>query len=304
MSEMAGRALYQAFLSPHARDLAHVWKFSLEFGGRRPLHFHAEPELNLVVSGWATFRVGDSTVDACKCDLLAFPAGQEHALLRASSDVYLFAIGMDAGFSAEILRDHRQHAAAPMHLTLTSRDFASVVNRASAAVDRDGTDQLAAELWEQASWLRQRNMTYHDKPMHVVVHRALSVIAENPHWDCERVARASRTQASELSRYFHRDLRMTFVKYRSRVRLMRLIRLMDERESSLTSAATAVGFGSYSQCHRVFQSELGCSPREFFAAGIRERMQQRYEPDHVSTQPDYPRLTGQARHRFTSSQSL
>lgn len=42
------------------------------------------------------------------------------------------------------------------------------------------------------------------------------------------------------------------------------------------TCAIAAGFGSYSQGHRIFQSELGCAPRRFFLAGERERMQQAY----------------------------
>jgi hypothetical protein len=38
------------------------------------------------------------------------------------------------------------------------------------------------------------------------------------------------------------------------------------------------GFGSYSQCHRVFQAELACSPQRFFHAGLRQQMQQAYDP--------------------------
>lgn len=272
-------ALFQAFLPTGAQNRAHVWKFSWEFGGRRPCHFHSEPELNLVISGTATFRIGEATVDAHKGDLIAFPPGQEHALLRTSPDVYLFAIGMDAALSAEALRDNWAHAALPIHLRLSSHDLASLVERCSAIVDRDGVDHLAAELWEQAHWLRQRQAHAHMAPLHVFVRRALSVLSEHPDWDCARVAHASRAHITELSRYFHRDLGMTFVKYRSRLRLLRLIHLMDEGGTNLTSSAITAGFGSYSQCHRVFQAMLGCSPRLFFHAGLREQMQLTYQPD-------------------------
>ncbi len=259
-----------------------MWKFSWEFAGRRPCHFHSEPELNLVISGTATFRIGEVTVDACKGDLIAFPPGQEHALLQTSSDVYLFAIGMDSSLSAEALRDNWAHAALPTHLRLSSGDLASLVARCSAIVDRDRVDHLAAELWEQAHWLRQRRAQGHKAPLHVFVRRALSVLSENPDWDCARVARASRAPMAELSRYFHRDLGMTFVKYRSRLRLLRLVHLMDEGGTNLTSSAITAGFGSYSQCHRVFQAVLGCSPRQFFDTGLREQMQLTYESDAAS----------------------
>lgn len=278
--DSAPRALFQAFLPPRERDQSHVWKFSLEFGGRRPIHFHSEPELNLIVSGEGTFRVGESMLEARKGDLLAFPPGQEHALLRASSDIYLFAIGMSQDLSADVLRENRQHIAAPMHLRLAPGDFESLIHRASLVVDRNNVDPLVAELWHQANWLRQRDMAQHERPMHVIVRRALSILSEHPQWNSERIACASQTQTSELSRYFHRDLSMTFVKYRSRLRLLRLIRLMDEGGQGLKSAATVAGFGSYSQCHRVFQTELGCSPSQFFQAGLRTQMQQAYELDY------------------------
>jgi AraC-like DNA-binding protein len=62
------------------------------------------------------------------------------------------------------------------------------------------------------------------------------------------------------------------------LRLLRLIGLMDGGSMTLAAAAESSGFGSYSQCHRIFQAELGCSPRRFFHAGLREQMQRAYDP--------------------------
>jgi len=276
MGDSPNLALFQSFLPAQGQELAHVWKFSWEFGGRRPLHFHAEPELNLVVSGNATFRIGETRVEAHRGDLLAFPPGQDHELLETSPDVYLFAIGIDPLLSADVLRHNRGCAAMPVHLRLLSHEFESLVTRCEAIVDRDGVDALAAELWEHVHWLRQRRVGDSNNPMHVYVRRALSVLAEHPDWDCEQVARAARTRASELSRYFHRDLGMTFVKYRTRLRLLQFIRLMDSEHGNLMSTAITAGFGSYSQCHRVFQAELGCFPRQFFQSSFRAAMQTVY----------------------------
>jgi AraC-like DNA-binding protein len=57
--------------------------------------------------------------------------------------------------------------------------------------------------------------------------------------------------------------------------LLAFMQLFDAGEHDLTRAANDAGFGSYSQCHRTFQSELGCSPRKFFS-GIRQEMQLAY----------------------------
>src|SRR3954463_12201198 len=96
------RAIHQSFLPP-GEEQAFVWKYSEPVGGRRPRHFHAEPELNVVVRGWAKFGVGEGTLRVAERELLVFPAGQDHVLLEASPDLYLYAIGLEPTYSAEVL---------------------------------------------------------------------------------------------------------------------------------------------------------------------------------------------------------
>ena len=153
-----------------------------------------------------------------------------------------------------------------------------MVNRASAIVDRTGVEQPCAELWEQAHWLGRRCTTRTNTTMHVLTRRSLSAVNRAPDLDLQSLSTRLKTADSEISRYFHRDIGMTFVQYRTRLRLLRLINLMDLGDTTLRSAAEGAGFGSYSQCHRIFRTELGCSPRDFFHAGLRERMQQAFDP--------------------------
>ena len=255
-----------------------MWKFSWQYGGRRPLHFHAEPELNLVLAGNATFRIGETVIHSTSGDLLAFPPGLEHELLETSPDIYLFACGMAPTLSSIVLRGDPKLWAMPLQVRLPNADFKAIVARAEAIVDKSGIEHDAAELWEHAHWLRERESNNTSKTMHVIVRRALALMTEHPEWDCERVAEHARVHACEVSRYFHRDLGMTFVKYRTRMRLLRFVGLIDEGRENLMQTAEEAGFGSYSQCHRVFQSELGCQPRQFFQLGFRERMQLVYAP--------------------------
>ena len=278
MGNVPGRALHQSFLLPQKQERAHVWKFSWEYGGRRPRHFHAEPELNLIVSGTATFGVGEALVQATKGALLAFPAGQDHVLLETSPDIYLYAIGIDPNFSSEVLRADRDSVAMPFHIRLSSKDFRALSARSSAVVDRDGVDQPVAELWEQAHWLRRRYLGRLNSATHVLTRRVLSTVSEEPDLGCELLAHKARANLCEVSRYFHRDVGMTLVQYRARLRLLRFIQLVDAGADNLMATAEAAGFGSYSQCHRIFQSELGCSPRRFFFSGLRQQMQLAYEP--------------------------
>jgi len=272
------RVLFQSFLPTQGRPRAYVWKYSQAIGGRRPRHFHAEPEMNLIVAGSATFGVGDRVVEASAGDLLAFPPGQDHALLVASPDLYLFAAGMEPAFSSEVLSAERESVALPLRVKLETADFAALARRAADVVDRTGIEQRGAELWEHANWLGRRALGAAGRAMHVHTRRTLHIVREEPHLDLDSVARKLRAPASELSRYFHRDMSMTLVRYRTRLRLLRLIQLIDEGARNLMASAAEAGFGSYSQCHRIFQSELGCSPRQFFASGLRGRMQQVYSP--------------------------
>jgi AraC-like DNA-binding protein/quercetin dioxygenase-like cupin family protein len=271
------RALYQSFLPATERTAAHVWKFSPKFGGRRPRHFHDEPELNLLVAGSARFGIGDAVVEARAGELLAFPAGQDHVLLAASPDLYLFAIGLSPQLSAQVLGAESHYAAFPAHLRLTAGDLRQVVARAGAIVDQLGVEQRVAELWEQVAWLRRRHTTRIGDTLHVLTRRALSLLADEPQLERDALAKTAHGSPSVLSRCFHKDVGTTLVKYRARLRLLRVIRAFDEGERELKRASARAGFGSYSQFHRVFQAELGCSPRAFFGSPLRERMQNAYE---------------------------
>jgi AraC-like DNA-binding protein/mannose-6-phosphate isomerase-like protein (cupin superfamily) len=272
------RAIHQGFLPPSGQSRAFVWKYSPVNWGRRPRHFHIEPEFNLIASGHATFGIGESVITVSEGDLLSLPPAQDHVLLQASPDLYLFAVGMEPAFSADVLRAEPDVVMFPIRFRPSLDDFRSLVRRASAIVDRNGVEQPCSELWEQAHWLASRNTSRPIMPMHVLTRRALSTVNRSPDLDLQSVAALLRSTDSEISRYFHRDLGMAFAHYRTRLRLLRLIRLMDVGGVTLMSAAKMSGFGSYSQCHRVFQARLGCSPRQFFHTGLREQMQQAYDP--------------------------
>jgi AraC-like DNA-binding protein/mannose-6-phosphate isomerase-like protein (cupin superfamily) len=275
----ARQAIHQGFLPSQGASRAFVWKYSPINWGRRPRHFHMEPELNLVASGRAKFGIGESVVEVGQGDLLRFSPAQDHVLLEASPDLYLFAIGMDPALSSDVLRGEADQVMLPLRLRLASEDFRDLVNRASAIVDRDGVEQACAELWEHAHWLAgRREAVPGGGAMHVLTRRALCAVKQTPELGLEALSERMKTAGSEISRYFHRDVGMTFVRFRTRLRLLRLIQLMDAGQMSLGTAACTAGFGSYSQCHRIFRAELGCSPRRFFHAGLRQQMQQAYDP--------------------------
>jgi len=275
MPDRESRALYQRFL-PEGPSHAFVWKYAQAIGGRRPRHFHAEPELNLVVAGSATFAIGERVVRATRGELIAFPSGQDHALLEASPDLYLYAVGLEARHSALVLGAGAE-VTAPLHVRLEASELKWVEDRAAAIVDRSDAEQLGAELWQRVHWLGRRAAGQASHRSHVLTRRALHLMQTNPELGLEALAGTLRTQPSEVIRHFHRDVGTTLVRYRTRLRLLELIRLVDTGERDLMTAASSAGFGSYSQCHRAFHAELGCAPSGFFARGMREHMQRAYE---------------------------
>ena len=68
------------------------------------------------------------------------------------------------------------------------------------------------------------------------------------------------------------------VTYRTRLRLLRFVALVDSGRHNLLAAALAAGFGSYSQCHRAFRRTFGCMPRAFFGGGLRRDMEDVFAP--------------------------
>lgn len=210
-------------------------------------------------------------------EMLEFPPGQDHVLLATSPDIRLFALGLAPRYSAEVLKGSHEIVAMPAHVRLATAEFQSLVKGAESIVDQSGVDHLAAELWEHAHWARQKAALSLRSGMHVLTRRTLALLTEVPSINRDVLAGKLRATPTAISRYFHHDTGITLVKYRTRLRLLRFIEQLDNGNENLGALAKASGFGSYSQCHRAFASELGCSPRDFFFSGVRQSMQREYE---------------------------
>jgi AraC-like DNA-binding protein len=266
-------AAYQPFPMLE-RSSGQVWSYAPEY--RRPRHFHSEPELNLVVAGSATFGIGNEVSVLGAGELLAFTPGQDHVLLTGSRDLVLFAVGLRRGLAQDVLGDAGEAALSPLHARLAPRDAEALVARCADATGRAGADQAVAELWLAAQWSSKRGEATR-APAHVLTRRALSALDSSPELDRTALARGARANPSEIGRYFRRDLGVSLVEYRARLRLLRFIEHAD-RGASLTAAALDAGFGSYSQCHRVFQQTLGLSPRRFFEPHQRRLVEDEFTP--------------------------
>jgi AraC-like DNA-binding protein len=145
----------------------------------------------------------------------------------------------------------------------------------AAPVDAGATadvERKVGDFWREAHRVR---VVAHDR--HLLTRRTLESVLARPELKRSDLALFARGNVSEVSRHFRQDLGLTLTAYRTRLRLLRFIDLVDGGQRCLTAAVEA-GFGSYSQCHRVFLQAFGCTPRLFFGSGVREEMQNRFDP--------------------------
>jgi AraC-like DNA-binding protein len=243
---------------------------------RRPRHFHAEPELNLVTAGRGSFGFGAQAVDVAAGDLLCWTPGQDHELLSASDDFDLFVVGLTPDFSERVLgAEASATQRGPVLLRLSPEQLATMAPLCLFPAlhgDMVAKERAVGDWWRLAHSFREVRVAGH-----TLTRRSLGFVNERPDISRDEVARRSHASPGEISRQFHRDMGLPLSAYRTRVRLLRFIHLVDAGTTFL-HAALAAGFGSYSQCHRVFQSTLGCTPRVYFTSPVRRAIEDSYAP--------------------------
>jgi AraC-like DNA-binding protein len=207
-------------------------------------------------------------------DLLWWAPGQDHVLLDASPDFDLFVIGVTPDFSLRVLSHDVPVGPARIRL---SREILSAFSEICTSVghvrDVVAVERGVGDVWQKAHQLRPGN-----EFMHTLTRRTLRSLVVAPELRRDAVARRIRAYPTELSRHFHADMGLTLAAYRTRLRLLRFIDIVDGGADNLLAAALQAGFGSYSQCHRSFQRTLGCTPRAFFSTELRAEMQESVTP--------------------------
>lgn len=246
-------ALFQPFPMLPGRE-AQIWRHHPAYW--RPRHFHEEPEVNLVVTGQARIGVGDRTLELRAGELVLFEPGQDHALLEASPDLELFVVALRPRL-AERVRGARPTVFSDKIL-LAEQAVPDVHARATAVFDMQDAAAIEREVGDLFTTLGALRST-----CRVSSRRALGELRASPAVSASALAHSLHIAPAQVSREFHRELGLTLVEYRARVRLMRFIGLVDAG-ASFGSAAMDADFGSYTQCHRVFHRVLGCSPSDYF----------------------------------------
>jgi len=197
-----------------------------------------------------TLRQGEATV---------FAPGQDHVLLDHSQDFELFVAALTPDLAERALGSRAVLPATTLHLA--AHEFGRSVEQLQAlerSGDAETVEHRLGELFARTIAAGPRG--------HVLSRRAVQTMLAEPAISEAELAARLHTVASGLSRQFRRDLGLTLVEHRARLRLIAFIAAVEDG-ASMTRAALAAGFGSYAQCHRVFRRLLEQSPRDYFSGG-------------------------------------
>ena len=219
--------------------------------------------------------LGDRTISVSAGSVVWFPPGLDHYLEEASPDFELFTLGFQSESVQAYEREHKtvaHFARPPQHINAGSTaQFADVLSEVQSASDAAAIERRLLRVLHGLSLLAQA-------PGDCLGHRAASFMLTHPATSRDQLARALRSNRGDISRRFHRDHGMTLRQYRNTLRTLEFLRQLDAGTANMTRAAIGAGFGSYSQCHRVFHALLGQSPREYLNSQRQENPTDRFDP--------------------------
>ena len=240
-----------------------------------PSHHHEELEVNLVLSGKASYLFGQRRVPLSTHSMIWLFPEQEHVLMDWSHDFSMWVLVFRPAFV-------RRHAQTGGRRVLRAADPGEIFCRQIDArrVDLlhqvyedvssgEGTDARNAALGYAlvASW--QAYQFSNEPPPRVDVHpavaRAARLISEADDAPAlDGLARQAGLSPARLSRLFKQQAGISLTAFRQRKCLERFLRLYGRgARYTLLQAALEAGFGSYAQFHRVFHAMMRMSPAAY-----------------------------------------
>lgn len=104
------------------------------------------------------------------------------------------------------------------------------------------------------------------------VRASMKLLANDPALSREVLSQHVGISPAALSRQFSVQLGVNLVNYRQRLRLEHFVEFACDGRFTLLDACFRAGFGSYAQCHRVFQENMGCSPSDYLTRVKRRQL--------------------------------
>lgn len=157
---------------------------------------------------------------------------------------------------------------------VAARDIVGVMYNDSALTHApvdEGKQAAAAVLCTMLALLyqsRRHSVAWQPLPRRsgqsALVERVLRALSDDLPVTGERLAGEFGVSSGHLARCFKREMGVSLVDYRNRMRLDKFFEVIQRRgnTTNLLDAALEAGFGSYAQFHRVYRRFLGSTPRD------------------------------------------
>jgi AraC-like DNA-binding protein len=283
-------ALFQEHVLSGATEQGAIWAFSRP--DMKPAHFHGQLEFMLVLRGRAVQRIGRTLHRVHAGQLIWHLPGIEHELVEASSDLDLRVVHLEPDLAVAADRgaahpsDRRmRHAFSgwvpKLGLLAAGRPVVELAQKAHhelldccdiPSFELNDSRQGPLRLRVALEWAWRATVADHDDRRETSwVELASCLLLDEPWLDRPAVCRALGVSEGYLSRRFQRELGVSFLEQRARVRIVRFVTHVTRDRQSLLDAALLAGFGSYSQLHRVFTAAVGLSPRRYFLREMRNQ---------------------------------
>lgn len=247
-------------------------------------------ELNLIVSGAATYTIAGQTLRVGPRSLLWIFPEQEHQRLEATPDLQAWFLkfdsallnhaGRSAGYEALTRQNPEEVFCRKLSKLGTKRlqsqfDGLSLPGLDLAHVNA-GFSYVLLSAWAEYQKAADARET---AGLHPAVEKAARILRAQPETgSLNQLAKTCGASASWLSRLFRQQMSISLVEYRNHCRIERFFELyQDRRHRNIAQTAAEAGFGSYAQFHRVFRKKVGYGPAELRRRAQSEPLQ-RSEP--------------------------
>jgi AraC-like DNA-binding protein len=239
-----------------------------------PRHRHEGLEFNLVVSGHGHYEVDGKRYALGVGSLLwLFPDQNHHAEERtADFEMWIVVLlpelinracstAMQDKLCARQPSGEQCRVIGWNDARRLDQELARIRRSSSIDMHKAGLAYSLLDAWESF----EGSTAASDSILSPEVQASMRLLSQDPAMSRDVLSQRIGISPAALSRQFSEQLGVTLVTYRQRLRLEHFIELASDGRYTLLDACFRSGFGSYAQCHRVFQEVMGCSPREYLA---------------------------------------
>jgi AraC-like DNA-binding protein len=231
------------------------------------LHFHSHIEICLVTDGEMEVWINDQRKLLGKGDISVAWSYDAHAYYTPTYSYSISAIIPPQMFEEFLPLLDNRHASSPFLSDPVLFDSLYTLMKALSACDEDLTCKgyvyvILGTLIKNMNF--EKDVARSDRRLSSKV-----LIYMNEHFrekmNLLDVAHALGYSPNYMSLMFKNTMRLTFNQYLTLLRLRESVILMREGEKSVTDCAFESGFQSLRSFYRAFQTEYGCTPREFLS---------------------------------------